>query len=220
MIKGQYDENKTHFRDLRKGGGLRGSDEFFTRLVDIEAELEHYPVEQFEGKRVLCPCDTPDSNFVRFFIDNFSRLGIKHLTATSIDGQRVDYDGIGLITTRIDNGDVFGADVQSLLKETDIVVTNPPFSSKIDFLQMLLAWGGKFLFIGPLIGISTLAFFNAWRSGKIRINGSLQYFLDHPSGNLRKTAVPCRWYTNMTRETTPRPIPCVPYSDDKAMWAE
>lgn len=86
-----YDPNKTHFRDLLTRH--QGSDEFFTRREDVEKELARYPIEQFNGKRILCPCDSPDSAFTRYFHDNFSRLGLAHLTATCIDGTRYDYDG-------------------------------------------------------------------------------------------------------------------------------
>ena len=34
------------------------NDEFYTQLVDIEAELRHYR-DQFRGKVVLCNCDDP-----------------------------------------------------------------------------------------------------------------------------------------------------------------
>ena len=32
------------------------NDEFYTRIEDIESELEHYK-DCFKGKRVLCNCD-------------------------------------------------------------------------------------------------------------------------------------------------------------------
>ena len=40
-------------------------DEFYTQLVDIEAELRHYR-KHFSGKTVFCNCDDPyESNFFR-----------------------------------------------------------------------------------------------------------------------------------------------------------
>ncbi len=57
-------------------------DEFYTLLSDIEKELYHYK-KHFAGKTVLCNCDDPfESNFFKYFVLNFNRLGIKKLIAT------------------------------------------------------------------------------------------------------------------------------------------
>ena len=58
-------------------------DEFYTQLVDIEKELQHYR-DQLRGKVILCNCDDPyESNFFRYFALNFNVLGLKKLIATS-----------------------------------------------------------------------------------------------------------------------------------------
>lgn len=58
------------------------NDEFYTQLSDIQAELSHY-TDKFQGKVVFCNCDDPfESNFVKFFLMNFNRLGIKELIAS------------------------------------------------------------------------------------------------------------------------------------------
>lgn len=58
------------------------NDEFYTRLTDIEKELKHYR-KHFQDKTVLCNCDDPfESNFFKYFVLNFNRLGLKRLTAT------------------------------------------------------------------------------------------------------------------------------------------
>ena len=51
-------------------------DEFYTQLTDIEKELRHYK-QHFRGKTILCNCDDPfESNFFKYFVLNFNRLGI------------------------------------------------------------------------------------------------------------------------------------------------
>lgn len=61
---------------------LNKKDEFYTRLTDIEKELRHYK-QHFRGKTVLCNCDDPfESNFFKYFVLNFQRLGLKKLIAT------------------------------------------------------------------------------------------------------------------------------------------
>lgn len=57
-------------------------DEFYTQLTDIEKELRHYR-QHFRDKTVLCNCDDPfESNFFKYFVLNFNRLGLKKLIAT------------------------------------------------------------------------------------------------------------------------------------------
>lgn len=186
---GQYDENKTHFRDLQKDGGLKGSDEFFTLYEDIEQELENYPVEQFRGKHVWCPCDSPASNFTRYFRDNFKRLGLKRLTSTCLAGQRYDYDGNEETITTLDNGDAFGGCVEDLWQTADIVITNPPFSRKFDFLGKLLDNNKQFLFLCFNVSAGAFDFLTAFTAGKLWLgqHNPIQFMC--PDGSLRKVKV-------------------------------
>jgi cytosine-specific methyltransferase len=65
------------------------NDEFYTQLTDIEKELRHYRTH-FKDKTVLCNCDDPfESNFFKFFVLNFTRLGLKKLVATCYEGSAV-----------------------------------------------------------------------------------------------------------------------------------
>lgn len=65
------------------------NDEFYTQLTDIEKELRHYR-KHFRGKTVLCNCDDPfESNFFKYFVLNFKRLGLKKLIATCYEGSAV-----------------------------------------------------------------------------------------------------------------------------------
>ena len=77
------------------------NDEFYTQLTDIEKELRHYR-KHFEDKTVLCNCDDPfESNFFKYFVLNFNRLGLKKLIATCyatspIAGQQLSlFDVVG-----------------------------------------------------------------------------------------------------------------------------
>lgn len=63
------------------------NDEFYTQYADIEKEMNayyEYDKDAFRGKTVLCPCDDPEwSNFTRYFIASFDKLGLKKLISTS-----------------------------------------------------------------------------------------------------------------------------------------
>ena len=70
-------------------------DEFYTQRVDIENELRHYK-SHFKDKVVLCNCDDPrQSEFFKYFVENFEKLGLKRLIATCYKSQDVDLFSIG-----------------------------------------------------------------------------------------------------------------------------
>ena len=105
-------------------------DEFYTRYEDIEKEISNY---NLEGMWVYSPFDDyRQSNFVKYFTDNFTDLGLRHYTATCIDNGdgawRYDYDGENTTITEIENGD-YACDYCTAIKDAcDIVISNPPFS--------------------------------------------------------------------------------------------
>ena len=57
------------------------NDEFYTQYVDIQKEIEAYlefDLDVFRDKVVYCNCDDPfESNFFRYFVLNFNKLGLK-----------------------------------------------------------------------------------------------------------------------------------------------
>lgn len=75
------------------------SDEFYTQLSDIQNELSHY-TDKFKGKVVFCNCDDPfESNFVKYFLMNFNRLGLKGLIATGYKTSFIGGTEIGTSNT-------------------------------------------------------------------------------------------------------------------------
>ena len=149
------------------------NDEFYTRLSDIEQELHHY-TNYLRGKVVFCNCDDPCvSNFFRYFSDNFEYLGLKKLIVACYRNQERDlfsrheperaiwleYTGntkggrvpnveeIGIHKFEGD-GDFRSAESIDLLKQSDIVVTNPPFSLFREYVAQLVEHSKKFLIIG------------------------------------------------------------------------
>ena len=139
------------------------NDEFYTQLSDIEKELGHYK-EHFKDKIVFCNCDDPEeSNFWFYFAQNFQFLGLKKLISTHYETDKPSYkleivkdvnaDGkinnLDMIKTPLtQNGDFRSDECIELLKECDIVVTNPPFSLFREFVAQLVEYDKKFLIIG------------------------------------------------------------------------
>lgn len=76
------------------------NDEFYTQFSDIQKEVEsylEYDPDAFKGKVVYSNCDDPfESNFFRYFVLNFNRLGLKQLITTSYKPSPVANTQIGL----------------------------------------------------------------------------------------------------------------------------
>ena len=176
------------------------NDEFYTQLADIECELKHY-TPQFEGKTVYCNCDNPDtSNFTKYFKDNFDALKLKRLISTGYDangrGKALDYDGQGKTTELQGNGDFRSEECVELLKQADIVVTNPPFSLAREYFKVLFDNNVKFLVISPQNAITYKEIFPYIIQGKLWLGHNMVHDFVQPDGNVKKFGN-ISWFTNM-----------------------
>lgn len=154
------------------------NDEFYTQLSDVEKELKHYK-EHFKGKMVFCNCDDPTwSAFWRYFHLSFEHLGLKKLISTHYDKTKptykIEYEGgndadieVGTITRLEGNGDFRNAECIELLKESDIVCTNPPFSLFREYVAQLMEYGKKFIIWGNTNAITYKEFFPLIKDGKV-----------------------------------------------------
>lgn len=170
------------------------NDEFYTILSDIEKELRHYK-KHFKNKTVFCNCDDPRiSNFFHYFSYNFEQLGLKKLITTCYKNQNMnlfsenksktgiylEYNGdknqnnipnpteIGISHLKGD-GDFRSQECIELLKQSDIVVTNPPFSLFREYVGQLIKYNKKFLIIGNWNAISYKEIFKLIKENKIWI---------------------------------------------------
>jgi hypothetical protein len=151
------------------------NDEFFTQLPDIENELRHYQ-NHFKNKIVFCNCDDPTfSNFWKYFHLNFQKLKLKKLLSThySKEGSsyKMEYSGgndsdrdIGIKTPLIENGDFRSQECIELLKKSDIVVTNPPFSLFREYVAQLIKYNKKFIIIGSLNALTCKGIFTLFKN--------------------------------------------------------
>ena len=210
-------------------------DEFYTQLVDIENELRHY-TEHFRGKVVYCNCDDPRvSNFFHYFAYNFRVLGLKKLITTCYKNQQMnmfsqhdaqkaiwlEYDGtenetgvpsvedIGIHYLQGD-GDFRSPECIELLKQADIVVTNPPFSLFREYVAQLIEYDKKFVIIGHQNAITYKEIFPLIKEGKMWLGhgfqGGATHFIapnyedyavsgDHREGMVRVSGVV--WFSNL-----------------------
>lgn len=267
------------------------NDEFYTQFSDIQKEVESYldyNKNTFKNKVVYSNCDDPfESNFFRYFVLNFNRLGLKRLISTSykpsplantqiglygdditlapVKGRQKitankfiinevgDVDGDGSFTlediaqqlrTNKNNewtplegdGDFRSAECVDLLKQSDIVVTNPPFSLFREYISQIFEHKKQFLIIGNLNAITYKEIFpmikanKVWLGNNARVNGGAMFYeIPEAVANLdqvreiktdlkgKKVYITrvqgVRWFTNLDHGRLHQPIPLMSHAD-------
>lgn len=186
-----HTKSKPLNRSLR-AAAVSKQDEFYTQLSDIEKELRHY-TKHFRNKTILCNCDDPKvSNFFHYFAHNFEKLKLKKLLTTCYKncdadlfskhtnekGIYLEYDGdkndnrvpdpdeIGIHGLKGD-GDFRSEECIALLKQADIVVTNPPFSLFREYVEQLVKYKKKFVIIGNKNAITYKPIFYLIKENKL-----------------------------------------------------
>ena len=198
------------------------NDEFYTRLEDIEAEISQHKdyVAQFEGKTVLCNCDDPEwSNFFQFFKLHFKQLKLKKLITTHYnkdgapsyklewDGEMLNDDMVNLVKTPLSgNGDFRSDECVDILKEADIVVTNPPFSiAREAFIPLLIEHNKKFVIIGDLNWITYKTVFPLLKEKKMFFGYTNVKEFKTPDGAIQKFGNKV-WFTNFDLDKAHEPL--------------
>jgi len=193
------------------------NDEFYTLLSDIENELKHYK-PHFKWKIVYCNCDDPqESNFFKYFALNFTHLWLKKLITTHYN--RDGWSSYQLIVEKdinkdwiIDmndtikiplkwNGDFRSEESIKLLKEADIIVTNPPFSLFREYVKQLIDYNKKFLIIWNKNSITYKEIFLHIKNNTIWLWFTSPKEFIQPDGNkTKKISGLTRWYTNLEHD--------------------
>ncbi|MDD5721574.1 MAG: adenine-specific methyltransferase EcoRI family protein [Candidatus Pacebacteria bacterium] len=213
------------------------NDEFYTQYSDIQKEIEaylEYDSDAFRDKVVYCNCDDPfESNFFRYFVLNFNKLGLKQLITTSYkpspvantqlelfgndktltkskgrpkitankfiinEVRDIDSDGEFNLkdvakqlrankhnewTPLEGDGDFRSDESINLLEQSDIVVTNPPFSLFREYIKQLVDHDKKFLIIGNMNAITYKEVFpllkknKVWLGNNYKVNAGAMFF--------------------------------------------
>ena len=252
------------------------NDEFYTQFGDIQKEIEaylEYNPDVFCGQVVYCNCDDPfESNFFRYFVLNFNKLGLKQLITTSYKPSPIantqlvlfgddkslakskgrpkltanrfiinkvhDIDGDGEFnlkdvakqlkaneqnewTPLEGDGDFRSDECINLLKQSDIVVTNPPFSLFREYVKQLFDYKKTFVIIGSMNAITYKEIFPLIKNNKLWLGNGFHagnaYFStpntrDFASGvfdaktGLVKFRNVC-WFTNLDHGRRHQPLP-------------
>lgn len=201
--------------NLRKAAKVK-NDEFYTRYEDIENEVMKYR-KQFKDKIVYLPCDDPaekKSEFWSFFVNNFDAFGLKKLIATHFDengrAYKIWIDSDLNSDGWIDDADAFQEDLEGngdfrseecveILKECDIVCTNPPFSLFREFVDLLMTYNKQFLIIGNKNAYAYKNIFTYFKNNAIWTGHTQPKDFRLEDGSItKKVNGLCRWFTNLS----------------------
>ena len=208
----------------------KGFDEYYTQYQDISNELVHYR-KHFKDKVVYCNCDDPTwSNFWRFFHNNFKSLGLKKLISTHYvydsqpsyaleytGGNDFDMDSGAKRPLYGDEeytaGDFRSKECVELLKEADIVVTNPPFSLFREYVAQLMNFDKCFIIVGPQNAITYKEIFPLLKDNRMWLgfgfrHGDAYFRIPETADNQYAEGVynkdtglvhfrNCTWFTNL-----------------------
>ena len=198
------------------------NDEFYTRYEDIETEVMKYR-KYFRDKVIYLPCDDPaekKSEFWSFFINNFDAFGLKKLIATHYDESGKAYkiwvendlnsngyidDGDALQEDLEGNGDFRSPECINILKESDIVITNPPFSLFREFIHTLMTHEVKFLVIGNQNAFKYKEIFPLIKDKKIWTGYNMVKKFHQPDGSIKEFGNVC-WFTNLPTSKRDEPM--------------
>ena len=275
-------EAKKHLAKAKKAK----NDEFYTQYIDIQKEVERYldyNPDTFKGKVIYCNCDDPfESNFFRYFVLNFNKLGLKQLITTSYKPSPVANTQIGLFGDDVtlepvkgrpkvtankfiinevrdtdgdgefnmkdvakqlkDNknnewspldsdGDFRSEECVELLKQSDIIVTNPPFSLFRDYTKQLFDYQKKFLIIGNINCLTYKEIFPKIKENKVWLGNGMGRWISgfivpesydlygsearvDESGNRIVSTNNCLWLTNLDHGRRHEPLPLMTMSDN------
>lgn len=262
------------------------SDEFYTQYIDIQKEVEAYlefNPDVFRGKIIYCNCDDPfESNFFRYFVLNFEKLGLKQLITTSFKPSPIantqlellgknklvtetkgrpkitankliinevgDIDGDGEFSLKDvalqlkenkhnewtpleGDGDFRSNESISLLKQSDIVVTNPPFSLFREYIKQLVAYNKKFLIIANINAITYKEVFPLIKDNKVWLGTGMGRWISgfivpdsyelygteariDEEGNRIIATNNCLWLTNIDHGKRHQPLPLMTMTDN------
>ena len=262
------------------------SDEFYTQYSDIQKEIEaylEYSPDVFKGKIVYCNCDDPfESNFFRYFVLNFKRIGLKQLITTSYKPSPVantqlqlfgddttlpkekgrpkitankliinevgDINGDGEFNLKdvalqlkenkhnewsplAGDGDFRSKESIALLKQADIVITNPPFSLFREFIKQLVDYDKKFLIIANINAITYKEVFPLIKENKIWLGTGMGRWISgfivpesyelygseariDEDGQRIVATNNCLWFTNLDHGKRHQPLPLMTMSDN------
>lgn len=181
------------------------NDEFYTQVSDIEQEIGNYR-KHLKDKIIYMPCDNPEwSNFWHVLKNQYIYLHYKKIIATFYNGivdtdkqpYKLEYDGINETKTFLKgDGDFRSEECSAILQESDIVITNPPFSLFREFVKWVMDEDKKFLIIGNQNAITYKEIFPYLKENKMWLGYYNVKTFKQNDGSEKDFGNVC-WFTNL-----------------------
>lgn len=159
------------------------NDEFYTLYESIKQVMEYNITDQLAGKIIYLPCDTVNSNIYKYLVDTKEKYKIKEIIRTD-DDFRTHED---------------------LFERADVVITNPPFSLKWQFYNMILKYNCNFIIYLHKMSLTTSN--NNTKLLKHCIQGKVKIYKDFltakftgPDGEYKWAE--CYIFSDLFKETT------------------
>ena len=262
------------------------NDEFYTQFSDIQKEIQaylDYNPDTFRNKVVYCNCDDPfESNFFRYFVLNFNKLGLKQLITTSykpspIANTQLELFGDNKTLTKSkvrpkinankfiinevydinddgefnlkdvaqqlkankqnewtpleSDGDFRSDECINLLKQSDIVATNPPFSLFREYVKQLFDYNKRFLIIGNINCITYKEVFQKIKNNEIWLGNGMGRWISgfivpesyelfgteariDENGDRIVATNNCLWLTSLDHRRRHQPLPLMTMEDN------
>lgn len=185
---------------------VKKDDEFYTLKDDIQKEVSHYSLS---GLKVLMPCDDPEkSKFWEYFMENFRALDLQKISCCFFGEEPYSLEYDGKETTKkefIGFGDFRSRESGILLKDADVVITNPPFSLTREFLGVLFYFKKKFLFINNLNNLVCKEVFPYIKGNEMWLGYEHPKKFIQPDGSF-KSFGNTLWWTNLPQEKRNVPL--------------
>jgi len=235
-------------KDVMQKAKKVNNDEFYTRYEDVEKELSMYNKRIWKDKVVFCNCDDPvdddernTSAFALYFLLNFKTLGLKKLICTHYDGpvDLFNQGPVGYIFTKTGYTEIkeypkgyTGSfddplSLKILKEEADIVCTNPPFSKAIEYWDIVIKSGKRFIIISNISNAINTAYIPYFKNNQVWAGyNRIDYFLNPKKEFVEASG---HWYTNIPIKNRPKhkllkimPLKEIPdkykkYDDSKTM---
>ena len=209
-------------------------DEYYTFYEDISSEVSKYR-EQLKGKRILCPCDWDESYNEEIVFQDECYVGSNELfnnggTVKLLDifktKERIEKDlnlircnFVKFLVSHAESYGINSISVSGYNPETgegvrfqdidyakyDLIITNPPFSLFIEFIDTMFKYKKQFLIIGPLTALSYRDVFKHIKDNELWLGYAKQLIgFSRPDGSVLLSKNPegsipraCKWYTNL-----------------------
>ena len=116
------------------------------------------------------------------------------------------------------DGDFRSEECRPFWQEADFIITNPPFSLLFHFIELLVAYNKRYLFVGSYLTMAHKLPFQQIFLGKMWFGAErISTFLT-PQGALR--TINCQWYTNLYHEVPNKPLPTLrTMAENRALYS-